>query len=224
MKIVQGINYFFGSFLKERKIHLNSSLNFLERRRTIDKNYLDYIRLATLELAAEEINSKGLQGAVAELGVYKGKFARYLNEYFPGRKLFLFDTFEGFDIKDVKSEQQQGFSDGKQDFSNTSIDGVLKLMKTPGNCIIKKGYFPATAEGITEAFVFVSLDTDLYDPIYNGLKFFYPRLVKGGYIFIHDYNNDGYIGAKKAVQDFAKENNVSYVPIADSCGTAIIVK
>jgi O-methyltransferase len=70
----------------------------------------------------------------------------------------------------------------------------------------------------------VSIDTDLYDPIYNGLQYFYPRLVKGGYIFIHDYNNDAYLGAKKAVQQFCAENNISFVPLPDSCGSAIITK
>ena len=91
-------------------------------------------------------------------------------------------------------------------------------------CIIKKGYFPETANGLNDNFVFVSIDTDLYDPIYNGLTFFYPRLVKGGYIFIHDYNNDSYKGAKQAVDKFCAENNISKVPIPDSAGTAIIVK
>ena len=75
-----------------------------------------------------------------------------------------------------------------------------------------------------EEFVFVSIDTDLYDPIYNGLLYFYPRLIKGGYIFVHDYNNDGYTGAKKAVQQFCKENQISFTPLPDSCGTAIIAK
>ena len=224
MKIVQGFNYLFGSLLNKRKIYLNNSLNYLDRKRSVDKNYLDHVRLATLELVAHEINSNGLTGAVAELGVYKGKFARYINQYFPQRKLYLFDTFEGFDQKDIEAEVQASFSDGKQDFSNTSVEKVLALMPNPNQCIVKKGFFPETAQGLAEEFVFVSLDTDLYEPIYNGLNYFYPLLKKGGYIFIHDYNNDGYKGVRHAVQKFCTENNVSAVPIPDGCGTAIITK
>lgn len=87
-----------------------------------------------------------------------------------------------------------------------------------------KVFFSETAQCLTEEFVFVSLDTDLYDPIYNGLNYFYTLLKKDGYIFIHDYNNDGYKGARHAVEKFCQENNVTAVPIPDGCGTAIITK
>ncbi len=185
---------------------------------------MDYIRLSTLELVADEINSNNITGAVAELGVYKGKFARYINRYFPQRKLYLFDTFKGFDEKDVKSEIKNTYSSGEQDFSNTSVKQVLSVMPYPEKCIIREGFFPATAAGLEEEFAFVSIDTDLFDPIYNGLEYFYPRLKKGGYIFIHDYNNDGYKGARKAVEKFCMENNISKVPLPDSGGSAILMK
>lgn len=34
---------------------------------------------------------------VAEGGVFQGMFAAEINRYFPKNKLYLFDTFEGFD-------------------------------------------------------------------------------------------------------------------------------
>jgi O-methyltransferase len=49
-------------------------------------------------------------------------------------------------------------------------------------------------------------------------------LVNGGYIFIHDFNNEQYKGARKAVEQFCKEQHINFVPIADSAGTAIITK
>lgn len=224
MKIAAAFNYIFGKILNRRKVRVNYSLNYLKRERNIDRNYMDYTRLATLELVADEINSKQITGAVAELGVYKGKFARYINQYFSDRDLYLFDTFTGFDNSDVLVDQQHSFSSGEQNFSDTSVEEVLKLMPFPAKCIIKKGYFPETAKGLNEQYVFVSIDTDLYEPIYNGLNYFYPLLKKGGYIFVHDYNNDGYIGAKQAVEKFCAENSINKVPLPDSCGTAILCK
>lgn len=224
MKLMQAFNYIFGSFFNRNKTFINFSLNYLERKRVVDRNYMDYIRLATLELLAHEITAKNLQGNVAELGVYKGKFARYINQYFPGRKLYLFDTFEGFSKTDIKSELQNTYSTGEQDFSNTSVEKVLGIMPFPKQCVIRAGYFPETAIGLEEEFVFVSIDTDLYDPIYNGLQYFYPRLKKGGYIFIHDYNNDSYKGAKQAVRNFCNENNLPYLPLPDSGGSAVLMK
>jgi O-methyltransferase len=222
--LAKSTNYIFGKRLRKEKVAITASLDFLHRHRNIDSNYFDYIRLSTLELVSEEIKRKNLKGNVAELGVYKGKFARYINGYFPDRLLYLFDTFEGFDNRDIDSEKQLGFSDGKQDFSDTSVEGVLKQMPHSKMCRPVKGFFPQSAKDVNDAFVFVSLDADLYEPILAGLNFFYPKLVNGGYIFVHDFNNENYAGARKAVEQFCKEQGIGFVPIPDSGGSAIIAK
>jgi len=222
--LAKGVNYLFGKALEKNSITVSSSLGYLYRKRTIDKNYFDYIRLATLELISYEIRTKKLLGNTAELGVYKGKFARYINQYFPDKTLYLFDTFEGFDKRDIKSETQKKFSTGEQDFSDTSVSSVLKLMPFPEKCILIKGFFPESAKAIDDSFVFVSLDADLYEPIYYGLQFFFPKLVHGGYIFIHDFNNENYKGARKAVEQFCNEQKINYIPIPDFGGSAIILK
>ena len=222
--LAKGVNLLAGRLLRKQHVFMGSSLDYLQRARDIDKNYFDYIRLSALELVSNEINTKGLTGNVAELGVYKGKFARYINKYFPERMLYLFDTFEGFDNRDVAKEKQENFSSGEQDFSDTSVTAVLNLMPFPEKCQAVKGFFPESAAGIEDQFVFVSLDADLYEPIYSGLQFFYPRLAKGGYIFIHDYNNDLYKGAAKAVRQFCAEQNIGFMPLPDSGGSAVIAK
>jgi O-methyltransferase len=222
--LAKSTNVLLGKALQKKKIFVNSSLDFLQRKRDIDKNYFDYIRLSTLELISYEIRKNKINGNTAELGVYKGKFARYINQFFPDRSLYLLDTFEGFDQRDVKKEQQHQYSTGAQDFSGTSVESVLKLMPHRDKCIIVKGYFPESAKDVNDSFAFVSLDADLYEPIYNGLKFFYPKLSKGGYIFIHDFNNDEYKGARQAVEQFCSEQQIGFVPLPDSGGSAIITK
>jgi O-methyltransferase len=184
----------------------------------------NYIRISTLELAVNEIYERNVPGAVAELGVYKGQFAKYINQLFPDRTFYLFDTFEGFDEKDVKIEVSNNYSTGKQDFSNTSVEGVLNKMQFRENCVVKQGWFPESLGGLDEKFCFVSLDADLYKPIFDGLDYFYPRLNHGGYIFIHDYNNSGYDGAKKAVRDYCALHNINYTPMSDQWGSVIITK
>jgi O-methyltransferase len=220
----KGMNYFFGKAFHKGNVFIGNSLSYLQRERKVDRNYFDYIRLSTLELVSHEIEGKNLQGSVAELGVYKGKFARYINQYFPERSLYLFDTFVGFDKRDIVGEKQNKYSSGEQDFSDTSIESVLKLMPYPEKCITVKGFFPESAKNVEESFVFVSIDADLYEPIYNGLVFFFPKLVSGGYIFIHDFNNDNYKGSRKAVEQFCMENKINILPLPDSGGSAIIIK
>ena len=184
----------------------------------------DYIRVSTLELCCNEIEERGIGGNMAEIGVYRGNFASRMNLIFPEKKLYLFDTFEGFSQRDKQTELTKSFSTAEQDFSNTSINLVLSKMTTPDNCIIKKGFFPDTATDVSDKFCLVSIDTDLYDPTLAGLHFFYPKLSRGGYIFVHDFNNEGYKGVKQGVLEFCQEQGISYTPIADACGTVIITK
>lgn len=182
-------------------------------------------RLAMLRRVAEDIENKNIQGAVAELGVYKGNFAQYINEVFSDRKFYLFDTFSGFDERDVVYDKNMSLSDSCEgEYKNTDVQLVLEKMKFPENCIIRKGYFPLTSEGLDEKFVFVSMDVDLYLPIYEGLKYFYPRLETGGCIFIHDYNNPKYKGVKEAVQEYCNERKIPYISMCDYGGSVIVLK
>lgn len=216
--------YLIKSFLKG-EIVLDQQMIGLNRNRRINVPPItNYIRISTLEIVANEIYENNVPGAVAELGVYKGQFAKYINGVFPDRSFYLFDTFKGFDQKDVTVETANNFSTGDQDFSDTSETAVLAKMQFPKNCIVKKGWFPESLDGLEDRFCFVSLDADLYQPIYDGLEYFYPRLSRGGYIFIHDFNNKGYEGAKQAVRDFCRKYEIGYVPMTDTWGSAIISK
>jgi len=195
------------------------------RKRNYDILDADYIRTSELELCAYEINTKKVKGEIAELGVYQGKFARLMTMAFPDRKLYLFDTFEGFDERDIKAQKMELPScDAKAgDLKGYAAERVLERMPIKKNVIIKKGWFPQSLGGLEEKFCFVSLDADLYNPIYEGLKYFYPRLSKGGYIFVHDYNIKDE-GAKRAVMQFSEEANAPYFPMTDSDGTAVFLK
>jgi O-methyltransferase len=212
------------TFLASKNLFLAKSLTYLSRKKRINTGRLDYVRYSTLELIAHEIYNNNIQGNVAEVGVYQGDFAKDLNVAFPDRKLYLFDTFEGFNEKDISTENINNYSTGVQNFKDTSVETVLKKMLYRAQCIIKKGYFPESAAGLEDNFCFVSLDADLFEPIYAGLRYFYPRLAKGGYIFIHDFNNDEYKGSREAVIKFCTETGCIYTPIADIGGTAIIGK
>ena len=183
------------------------------------------IRLAVLRLIAKEIEDCHVPGAVAELGVYRGEFAAELNRLFPERRLYLFDTFEGFDERDIQIEKENHYSrldQGK--FDHTSIEMVYRMLPYPDRVIFRKGYFPETACGVEETFAMVSLDADLYQPMYEGLKFFYSRMTRGGYIILHDYNSSQFRGAGEAVKRFCRESGISVVPLCDLHGSAVIVK
>lgn len=164
--------------------------------------------------------------AVAEGGVYQGEFSKEINKYFPKSKCYLFDTFEGFNEEDIKVEQKKAFSNqGTGHLGNTSEELVLAKLPHKEMVEIRKGYFPETAYSLDkEQFVFVNLDFDLYNPTLAGLRFFFPKMVKGGCILIHDYFTKGYGGVKRAVEDYKKESKEEIVllPIGDAFSVAIV--
>lgn len=201
----------------------------LNRKHHLDVNANEYtndfIRLSLLDLAVEEIKSKKTAGNVAELGVYQGHFASVLNGCFPDKKLYLFDTFEGFSKEEEEYDRDNFGLNYKRDFANTSEGEVIKRMPNPQRCVVKKGLFPGTAVSLeNETFCFVSIDTDLYTPIKAGLEFFYDRLAPGGFIFVHDYANTSFPGSRRAVNEFWEKRGIPFVPVCDWMGSAIIRK
>ncbi|PKM61245.1 MAG: hypothetical protein CVU99_04240 [Firmicutes bacterium HGW-Firmicutes-4] len=181
------------------------------------------LRLAELRLIGSEIRKRKVAGAIAELGVYQGEFARELNQNFSDRKLYLFDTFDGFQSEDIVSER--GLSKAKAgDFSDTSEATILSHMPFPGQVEILKGRFPETIPDLEIRYALVSLDADLYEPTRHGLDYFYPRLSSGGVILIHDYNSTQFPGVKRAVDEYLSKHSLYLIPLCDFHGTAMLIK
>ncbi len=205
------------------------------------ENFGEYVRYRTLELICKEIYRKNLNGAVAEAGVYMGNFAKALSYCFPDKELYLYDTFSGFDKRDMDADVERGFTSerrfgsftGKDIFaredmtSEQQIEHIKKKLRRGGAKVnIRKGNFPESAVQEQDTnFCFVSLDMDLYRPTRDGLEFFWPRLVEGGIIFLHDYNAVEHKGVMTALEEFEIINGTMIkVPIPDQYGTVILVK
>lgn len=178
----------------------------------------DYVRLATLELLCRRLDS--VPGAAAELGVYRGFFARCINQLLPERKLYLFDSFEGFAQEDCASAAFQAAH------RNTAIDKVLSIMPHPEQIIVKPGFFPGSLEGLEERFCLVSLDVDFYETTLEGLRYFWPRLEEGGYLLLHDWGSIKLPGVARALADFEAElgQHLPSIPLCDVGGSLVLCK
>ena len=179
----------------------------------------DYVRLKTLEMLCGLIEK--IPGAAAELGVYRGVFAGCMNRLLPNRKLYLFDTFEGFDGQESAGEGR-GFTEAHR---NTTEELVFAAMPFPKQVELRRGLFPQTAEGLEEErFSLVSLDVDLEESTLAGLRYFVPRLSPGGYLLLHDCFSPKLPGVRKALRCFEEENEqrLHKVPVCDINGTMII--
>lgn len=183
-------------------------------------------RLKALEAAAREIYSNGIAGGVVECGVWQGGFAKHISRLFPDRKIYLFDTFSGFDSRDIDEAEEKMSQNFRKrvKLDDTNVELVLSNIAYRNNAIVRKGYFPETAVGLEdERFAFVSLDTDLYKPILAGLEFFYPRLNRGGVIFVDDLCHPELPGVKKAVIEFCQKEKIGYVSIPNGRSTTAII-
>jgi O-methyltransferase len=186
-------------------------------RRICQLEAWDHVRRDMLVLLMRSVLIRQIDGDFAELGVYQGVTARLIHHYAPDRRLHLFDTFSGFDPREIEDSSQAG------QFSETSVEAVMrKIAPRNENVTVHAGRFPETASQAPGKFAFVHLDADLFDPISAGLEFFHPRLAVGGIIVVHDYN--AWPGARRAVDQFF--TNRAEVPIAmpDKSGSAVIVK
>jgi hypothetical protein len=185
----------------------------------------DVIRLWSFILNIKQILSDNIEGDFAELGVWRGNTAAVLAHYAlqANRKVFLFDTFEGFDKKDLNGID----SDKQMAFNNTSLKMVKEVIgDCSESCEFVKGYFPdsISENHKTKSYAVVSLDCDLYEPMRAGLNFFYPLMPPGGIFLLHDYSSLFWDGSKKAVDEFCKENNENVILMPDKSGSAFIRK
>lgn len=188
-----------------------------------ENNSGDLSRLYLLMLNIKQVLGEGVPGQLAELGVYRGNSAAVLAHYARrfGRRLYLFDTFQGFDARDLK-----GIDSGvPKGFHATSLDLVRSVVGEESVTYVP-GYFPESMPAglAEETFAVAHIDCDLYEPFKASLAFFYPRLSPGGMLILHDYSSGYFAGAKQAVDEFARTIPEQPVLMSDKSGTAILRK
>lgn len=165
------------------------------------------------QLYTAVLNTNKIKGDIAEVGVYKGGSARIICEVKRNKKLYLFDTFEGLPEVDAIDTLFK-----KGEFCS-SIKEVKEYLKEFKNVYFFKGFFPQTSTPIkNNTFSLVHLDVDIYKSTLDSLKFFYPRMEKGGIIISHDYINSA--GVTEAFDEFFKKKKE---PLIELSGSQVMV-
>ena len=154
-----------------------------------------YRELINIRRALDQTD--GINGEMAEVGVYKGGTAKLIALSQPDVPLHLFDTFNGFpDKTHVIDTLEKGMY-------KAGLDEVQRYLRDCSNIIYHKGLFSEKVKEMPDGsqFSFVNFDADQYQVTLDALDYFYPRMVSGGRMILHDY---GYIltpGVKQAVMD-----------------------
>ena len=179
----------------------------------------DPVRFGSVSLALRDIGENAIPGALAECGVYRGAMSKFIHDRAPERTLYLFDTFSGFDARDLDGRSDERFRD-------TSVEGVLSYIGNSEHVVVRKGHFPASVGELeTEQFALVMIDFDKYQPTLAALTLFYPRMSRGGYVFLHDVNSpESDWACSRALNEFLKDKPEKPVAVPDMWGTSLFRK
>lgn len=144
--------------------------------------------------------TRALPGALAEVGVFRGGSAFILAAAKGDATLHLFDTFAGLPAHDATRDG--AFRAGQ--LAETSLPLVQARLAEWSGLEFHAGFFPASAADLPPEtrFKLVHLDVDLHRSTRDGLDYFAPRLVPGGVIIVHDYNDPTVPGTRQAVDEF----------------------
>ncbi len=120
-------------------------------------------------------------GIIIECGSWKGGSAASLSLVcqITGRKLHIFDSFEGLPIADEADREGPAYQSG--DFRGT-LDEVKRNITHYGAidaCIFVKGWFADTLPHLTETVLLAYLDVDLEASLNDCVRYLWPRLIDG---------------------------------------------
>lgn len=184
----------------------------------------DAARFTALILNLRQLKADNIPGDFAELGVWRGNSAAILAEFAAasGRHLFLFDTFCGFDRRNLVEIDQAH----NPMFADTSIAYVQETVGHPATITCVQGFFPEsiTGEVRSRTFALAHIDCDLYEPVKAALEFFYPLMPRGGMMILHDYSSGTWAGATLAIDEFCAATGEFLSLWPDKSGTAMIRK
>lgn len=157
--------------------------------------------------------SLSTEGDIVEFGCYRGDTSvlmkRLLEKNNSEKILWLYDSFEGLPAKTREDQSVAGDQFKAGELLVTKRE-VIEKFKRNGLRLpkIKKGFFEDLnpEEDVPEKIAFAFLDGDLYTSIKTSFKLVENRMVKGGIIIVHDYNNPELPGSSRAVDEWLKSH------------------
>lgn len=160
--------------------------------------------------------SDGTKGDVVEFGCYRGDTSlllqRVLTRDFADceKNLWIYDSFEGLPARSAEDASVAGDAFSAGELFVTKRE-VVERFKKAGLRVprVRKGFFAdldssAESTDLPSEICFAFLDGDLYSSIKTSFELVTPRLVPGGIIIVHDYNNPQLPGSARAVDEWLR--------------------
>jgi len=170
--------------------------------------------LDNIESCFEDVIRTNVKGDFVEAGVWRGGaciFMRGLLKAYgiTDRKVFVADSFQG--LPKPEWEEDNGDKHHTYKYLEVSLEEVKNNFKKydllDSQVVFLKGWFKDTLQTPQiEKLAILRLDGDMYGSTMETLIALYPKLSKGGYCIIDDWNLPN---AKKAVVKYRTKNNIT---------------
>lgn len=166
---------------------------------------------------------ENIPGDTAECGIYQGcssymmcKMNQNNSNYH--RIHFMFDSFEG-----LSAPSEIDGTHWQKGNLSCDMNRVEANLSGCSNYSLHKGWIPERFLDVeNRLFSFVHIDVDLYNPTFDSIQFFYPRIHPGGIIVCDDYGFTSCVGATKAVDEFLQDKPEKMIQL--SCGGGFLIK
>lgn len=129
-----------------------------------------------------------VDGLVVECGTWQGGSAANLSLVckIAGRKLRIFDSFEGLPEGQV-ADRQAVYNTGDYCGSLEQVKRNIERFGAIEVCEFTKGWFDQTLPELNEPVLLAFLDVDLELSLETCVRYLWPNLTEKGYIFIDEY-------------------------------------
>lgn len=190
---------------------------------------LGFAGLCQMVDAVDEVEKKKLNGAVVEMGCWRGGCGALMawrtKRYGSTRPVWLFDSFEGLPqfgkeekrhasikgvpVMDTSNAAAMLRSSGVMAASEKDLETLSSRLDLKDNLHVVKGWFQNTVPKLKEqigAIAILRLDADLYMSTKYCLDELYDSVAKGGLIVFDDW--DGWEGSRQAFYEFCYERKI----------------
>ncbi len=183
--------------LDSKKIHPAYKLNIFKKYRLGLKMFLNKLRVPTgtsykahLAMALKLFETPPeTEGVVLECGTWKGGSAANLSLVckMTGRKLLIYDSFEGLPEKIEGDREADSYAAG--DYAGTLEEVKWNISKYGDidSCEFVQGWFADTLPHLDRKVLVAFLDVDLEASLETCVRYIWNNLTEKGYIFIDEY-------------------------------------
>lgn len=158
--------------------------------------------------SVRKVDREKVPGAIVECGVRRGGCAALMGWLSPGRRLWMFDSFEGLPQPVPQDGIEANGWAGELAVPEQDARDILGKLGVTAE--IRKGWFqdtiPAASREIGQIAV-LRLDGDFYESTKVCLEYLYDLVPPGGIVIFDDY--DRWQGCRIAVDEFMQRRGIS---------------